>query len=170
MYDIPVERGRVLIPVVSVWSPVTHTVTHPSPSPAGLLLVYNLQHISVCSSSSLVNYYANLTQRFVNVWSQFKQIVVIFKHLRLWIAVARHNLKWLKNKINKLGFIRGNFYTKWRGAYKKKHFLWSQSAPTCGCPIVLCTWYFTFLNYFKISVNAISDIYAKYFNYNSIIF
>ena len=35
--------------------------------------------------------------------SQIKQIV-IFTHLKLCFAVARHNLKWVKNK--KLGRIR----------------------------------------------------------------
>ena len=40
------------------------------------------------------------------VWSQIKQEWVILIHLRLWIAVARHNLKWLKIKINELGRIR----------------------------------------------------------------
>ena len=31
---------------------------------------------------------------------QLNQYEHIFKHLRLWIAVARHNLKWLKNQEN----------------------------------------------------------------------
>ena len=34
--------------------------------------------------------------RFANVWSQIKQIQVIFTDLKLWVAVARHNFKWLK--------------------------------------------------------------------------
>ena len=34
-----------------------------------------------------------------NVCSQIKQICVIFIHLKLWIAVAIHNFKWVKNKI-----------------------------------------------------------------------
>ena len=30
------------------------------------------------------------------VWAQIKQIELIFTHLKLWVAVARHNLKWVK--------------------------------------------------------------------------
>ena len=33
--------------------------------------------------------------RFANVWSQMKQTWLIFTHLKLWVAVARHNLKWV---------------------------------------------------------------------------
>ena len=36
------------------------------------------------------------TSRFTNVWSQAKHIGVIFTHLKLWIAVARHNFKLVK--------------------------------------------------------------------------
>ena len=31
-----------------------------------------------------------------SVWSQIKQISLIFTHLKLWVAVARHNFKWVK--------------------------------------------------------------------------
>ena len=31
------------------------------------------------------------TSQFANVWSQIKQIRVIFTQLKLWVAVARHN-------------------------------------------------------------------------------
>ena len=34
--------------------------------------------------------------KFVKVWSQIKQIWVIFAHLKLWVAVARHNFKWVE--------------------------------------------------------------------------
>ena len=37
-----------------------------------------------------------LNSKIWNVLPQINQIWVIFNHLRLWIAVARHNLKWLK--------------------------------------------------------------------------
>ena len=37
--------------------------------------------------------------RFANVWSQLEQIWVIFTHLKLWIAVARHNFKRVKIQI-----------------------------------------------------------------------
>ena len=46
------------------------------------------------------------TSRFVNVWSQIKHISVIFNHFRLWIAVARHNLKRLKIQIYYLSRIK----------------------------------------------------------------
>ena len=36
------------------------------------------------------------TSRFSNVWSQIKQIRVISTHLKLWVAVERHNFKWVK--------------------------------------------------------------------------
>ena len=36
------------------------------------------------------------TPRFAaNVWSQIKQIWVIFSHLKLGVAVAGHNFKWV---------------------------------------------------------------------------
>ena len=31
--------------------------------------------------------------------SQIQQIWVIFTHLKLWVAIARHNFKWMKNKL-----------------------------------------------------------------------
>ena len=34
--------------------------------------------------------------RFTDIWCQIKQRSVIFNHLKLWVAVARHNFKWLK--------------------------------------------------------------------------
>ena len=40
--------------------------------------------------------------RFANAWSEIKQIWVIFTHLKLWIATAIHNFKWVKIKINYL--------------------------------------------------------------------
>ena len=30
-----------------------------------------------------------------DVWSQIKQML-IYTHLKLWVAVARHNFKWVK--------------------------------------------------------------------------
>ena len=38
----------------------------------------------------------NFLNSFANVWSQTKLRWVIFAHLKLWIAVARHNFKWVK--------------------------------------------------------------------------
>ena len=46
------------------------------------------------------------TSRFVNILTQIRQIGEIYNHLRLWIAVARHNLKWLKIEIILLNSIR----------------------------------------------------------------
>ena len=34
--------------------------------------------------------------RFANDWSKIIQIWVIFTHLKLWVAIARHNFKWVK--------------------------------------------------------------------------
>ena len=34
--------------------------------------------------------------KFANVLSKTKHIWVIFTHLKLWVAVARHNFKWVK--------------------------------------------------------------------------
>ena len=30
---------------------------------------------------------------------QIEQIWVIFSHLKLWVAAARHNFKWVKNEM-----------------------------------------------------------------------
>ena len=38
------------------------------------------------------------TSRFANVWSQMKQIGVIFTHLKLCVAITRHDFKWVKKK------------------------------------------------------------------------
>ena len=48
-------------------------------------------HINASASDMSV-----YTSRFANFWSQIKQTWVIFTHLRLCVAVARHNFKWLK--------------------------------------------------------------------------
>ena len=44
----------------------------------------------------------------VTIWSQIKQICVIFINLKLWVAVARHNLKWVKIQIILLALLRVN--------------------------------------------------------------
>ena len=36
------------------------------------------------------------TSRFANNCAEIKQVWVIFCHLELWVAVARHNFKWVK--------------------------------------------------------------------------
>ena len=36
---------------------------------------------------------------FENSWPTFYQIWIIFTHLKLWIASARHNFKWVKIQI-----------------------------------------------------------------------
>ena len=46
------------------------------------------------------------TWTFANVCVKIKQIWVIFSHLKLWIAVARHNFKSLKILINYFSRIR----------------------------------------------------------------
>ena len=37
--------------------------------------------------------------RYKNSWPPFCQIWIIFTHLKLWIASARHNFKWVKIQI-----------------------------------------------------------------------
>ena len=37
--------------------------------------------------------------RFENSWPPFCKIWIIFTHLKLWIATARHNFKWVKIQI-----------------------------------------------------------------------
>ena len=37
--------------------------------------------------------------RFENIWHPLCQIYVIFTHLKLWIASARPNFKWVKIQI-----------------------------------------------------------------------
>ena len=39
------------------------------------------------------------SSRFANVWSHIKKIGVIFTHMKLWVAVARHNFMWAKIKM-----------------------------------------------------------------------
>ena len=39
------------------------------------------------------------TSRFANTWFQIKQMGVIFTHLKLGVAVARHFFKWVKISI-----------------------------------------------------------------------
>ena len=52
-----------------------------------------------------VKYDFNLeTLIYVGTWTS--QITQIFSHLKLWIAVARHNFKWLKIWIEYLSAIR----------------------------------------------------------------
>ena len=41
-----------------------------------------------------------LILKICNFLSHIKQIWVIFNHLSLWVAVARHNIKWVKIKKN----------------------------------------------------------------------
>ena len=41
--------------------------------------------------------------RFKPVDLHFLQILIIFTHLKLWIASARHNFKWWKFQLNNLG-------------------------------------------------------------------
>ena len=40
---------------------------------------------------------------FENSWPPFCQIWIIFTHLKLWIASARHNFKWVKIQIESFG-------------------------------------------------------------------
>ena len=58
------------------------------------------------------------TSRFANICAQIEQIRVIFTHLRLWIAVAGHNLKWVKISINYLSRIRANLENVFHSCHK----------------------------------------------------
>ena len=40
--------------------------------------------------------YASNLETLIYVGTQISQITQIFSHLKLWIAVARHNFKWMK--------------------------------------------------------------------------
>ena len=54
---------------------------------------------------------------------------VIFNHLRLWVAIARHNLKWLKYKFP-YNYIKSHVVHLWDkiyGAQKVKIVMF------CGC-------------------------------------
>ena len=44
--------------------------------------------------------------RFLNRWPPFCYITIIFNHLKLWIASARHNFKWVKLQFSNLVFNR----------------------------------------------------------------
>ena len=47
-----------------------------------------------------------LTSRFVNVWSQIKQICVIFAHWKLWVTLANQNFQWVEIEILYLSALR----------------------------------------------------------------
>ena len=53
-----------------------------------------------------------------------KQIWVIFNHLRLWIAVARHNLKWLEIQINSVGQGLNTENAIWQHLLSYSYMLW----------------------------------------------
>ena len=73
----------------------TTTANHANPKPAkpNYGRFYSMP-LSDCRTA-VANELCVQTSIFVNCWSQIKQICVIFTHLRLWIAVAKHNLKWV---------------------------------------------------------------------------
>ena len=74
----------------------TTTANHANPKPAKP--DYGRFHSMLLSDwrTAVANELCVQTSIFANCWFQIKQICVIFTHLRLWIAVARHNLKWVK--------------------------------------------------------------------------
>ena len=45
-----------------------------------------------------------------NSWPPFCQVWIIFTHLKLWIASARHNFKWVKHQIKQFGGQRVNWW------------------------------------------------------------
>ena len=52
--------------------------------------------------------------RFEKSWPPFCQIWIIFTHLKLWIASARHNFKWVKIQIEFGGQRVKHHYYHWR--------------------------------------------------------
>ena len=51
------------------------------------------------------------------------QITQIFSHLKLWIAVARHNFKWIQIKISKLSVLRFNMQKGHGATYNSMHLM-----------------------------------------------
>ena len=55
--------------------------------------------------------------RFWNCWHPCCQIWVIFTHLKLWIASARHNFKWVTISIAKNNLVVKEIIRRERGLY-----------------------------------------------------
>ena len=51
------------------------------------------------------------TARFANIWSQIKQISVIFSYLKLLVAVATHNFKWMEISMRYLRGKSAKYYS-----------------------------------------------------------
>ena len=56
---------------------------------------------SRCSMSLTHGLASEMDSLLANARSQIRKIRVIFTHLKLWVAVARHNFKWVKILIAK---------------------------------------------------------------------
>ena len=50
--------------------------------------------------------YASNPETLIYAGTQISQITKIFSHVKLWIAVARHNFKWLKIIISQFSALR----------------------------------------------------------------
>ena len=86
----------------------THTTFHQwrfNPLTAGVAYnrVFVLAHFVLAHYVPLFKYVKDKiwhqSARFENSWPPFCQIWIIFTHLKLWIASARHNFKWVKIQI-----------------------------------------------------------------------
>ena len=75
---------RTLVRLFNIFLPVISYLT--AEAYPHTLVINNLLTVPVTKMCSISS----------NVGSQIKQIGVIFIHLKLWVAVARHNFKWAK--------------------------------------------------------------------------
>ena len=73
------------------------------------------------------------TSRFTNIWSQIKQISVVVSHLMLWVAVARHNFRWVKNQIIYFSASRVNIIAT-ICSYFLPYFIFHR-AVSCNTPV-----------------------------------
>ena len=56
----------------------------------------NIGNVAQAGKNMTVIYIVFTTSRFANVWSQIIQMWLIFTHMKLWFAVARHTFKWVR--------------------------------------------------------------------------
>ena len=62
--------------------------------------------------------------KFVNVWCQIKQILLIFTHMKLWVAIARHNFMWVKMFIVFIMFMLRHQLKQYMDKYFSNDFTW----------------------------------------------
>ena len=74
-----------------------------------LMFHNNLNNVTVQFSSDYIEMCV-LTTRLANAWSQIEQIWIISTHLKLCLATATHNFKWVEIFITNIGFKGLNLY------------------------------------------------------------